>query len=309
MHHRRSTVLIWIALAFGISWTLAGLFALAGGRWGSPASTLVGVGFMFGPALATLLVRTRTDFERPFWRRLRQDEAIFFKPDRWFAVAWLLPVLLAVVTLGASLLVPGVSYTPGMEAMIARYADQFTPEQLAEMQAQTEALPLHPFVIGILAALVAGPTVNAIAAFGEELGWRGFLQRELAPLGFWRASLCVGAIWGIWHAPLILQGHNYPDHRVLGVAMMVLFCMLWAPILGWLRLRSGSVIAASIAHGAINAAAGLPILVIAGGNDLTVGLTGVAGMAVAATICAALWVTGAGRGVSTHEGQAAAGHV
>jgi membrane protease YdiL (CAAX protease family) len=292
---RRPVVLIWIALAFAFSWGLAGLFALLGGQWGSPMATVMAVGFMFGPSVSTLVVRLGSRFERPFWRSLRREEAIWLKPDRFFAVAWLLPVLLAVATLGASLMVPGVEFSPGLEGMIARYADQFTPEQLAEMQAQTDALPLHPFLLGILMALVAGPTVNAIAAFGEELGWRGFLQRELAPLGFWRASLLVGMVWGLWHAPLIAQGHNYPQHPWIGVGMMVLFCMLWAPILGWIRLRSGSVVAAAIAHGAVNAAAGLPILVIAGGGDLTVGLTGAAGMAVALAVNLVLLVMGVGR--------------
>jgi len=304
---RRPVLMLWLFLTFALSWGVAGLFALLGGQWGSPASVAVGVVFMFGPAVATLLVRRSSHFEGPFWRGLRRDEAIFLRPNRWFAMAWLLPVLLAVMTLGASLLIPGVSFSPGMEGLFARVADQLTPDQLAEMHAQLETLPMHPFWLGVLSALMAGPTVNAIAAFGEELGWRGFLQRELAPLGFWRASLLVGVLWGLWHAPLIIQGHNYAEHPWLGVPMMVLFCVLWAPILGWLRMRSGSVVAAAIAHGAINAAAGLPLLVIAGGNDLSVGLTGVAGMAVAAAVCAVLWVTGAGRGLTTHEGRAVAG--
>jgi len=288
-------LLLWFILAFGISWGLAGAYWLAGGVWGSPASTAVGVGFMFGPAVATVVTRWVHRGRDGTWRALRVRDAIWLKPDRWFAVAWLLPVLMAVLALGASLLVPGVSFSPGMEGLIARFADQFTPEQLAEMEAQTAALPLHPFWIGVLMALWAGPTINAIAAFGEELGWRGFLQRELAPMGFWKASLLIGVVWGLWHAPLIAQGHNYPEHPWIGVGMMVLFCTLWAPILGWLRLRSGSVMAAAIAHGAINASAGLPLLVIAGGGDLTVGMTGAAGMAVAAVVCAALWASGATR--------------
>lgn len=302
MPPRTKPLLTWIALAFGLPWTLAGLFALAGGRWGSPASTMVGVLFMFGPAAATLLVRLGADYPRPYWRALRHDEAIWAKPDRWFGVAVLLPVLLALVTLGASLLLPGVGFSAQMEGMFARFGDQLGPEQLAAMHAQVESLPLHPFWIGLLAALVAGPTVNAIAAFGEELGWRGYLQRELAPMGFWPSSLLIGALWGLWHAPLIVQGHNYPEHPLLGVGLMVVFCMLWAPILGWLRLRSGSVVAAAIGHGAVNASAGLPLLVILGGNDLTVGMTGLAGLAVALVVNLALWATGAGARAAKQRG-------
>jgi membrane protease YdiL (CAAX protease family) len=108
-------------------------------------------------------------------------------------------------------------------------------------------------------------------------------------------------VWGLWHAPLIAQGHNYPEHPWIGVGLMVVFCTLWAPILGWLRSRSGSVIAAAIAHGAINASAGLPLLVIAGGGDLTVGLTGLAGLAVALGVNLLLLATGQGREPETQR--------
>ena len=46
------------------------------------------------------------------------------------------------------------------------------------------------------------------------------LQRELAELGLWKSSWVIGVIWGFWHAPLILQGHNYPQHPWAGVFMM-----------------------------------------------------------------------------------------
>ena len=52
--------------------------------------------------------------------------------------------------------------------------------------------------------MLAGITINAVVAFGEELMWRGFLLKELKGKGIWRASLIIGSIWGIWHAPLII---------------------------------------------------------------------------------------------------------
>jgi membrane protease YdiL (CAAX protease family) len=87
-----------------------------------------------------------------------------------------------------------------------------SPEQIEEIKAQAAAFPVHPLWIAVLQALIAGVTINAVSGFGEELGWRGFLQRELVHLGFWKSSICVGLIWGLWHAPLILQGHNHPSH-------------------------------------------------------------------------------------------------
>ena len=125
---------------------------------------------------------------------------------------------------------------------------------------------------------MAGITVNALAAFGEELGWRGFLLREFKALGFTRASLFIGIIWGVWHTPLILQGHNYPQHPVAGVFLMILFCTLLTPLLNYVTLKARSVIAAAIMHGTLNGTAGIAIMMVKGGTDLTIGLTGAAGL-------------------------------
>src|SRR5215470_1297660 len=37
---------------------------------------------------------------------------ISFRPNRWFLVAWLLPVLMAFATFGVALLLPGVTFSP-----------------------------------------------------------------------------------------------------------------------------------------------------------------------------------------------------
>ena len=64
--------------------------------------------------------------------------------------------------------------------------------------------------------------------------------------------------------------------------MMILFSMLLSPIFSYVRLKAKSVIAAAIIHGSLNATVGLPLMVIKGGNDLTVGVTGFAGFIVLA---------------------------
>jgi membrane protease YdiL (CAAX protease family) len=179
-----------------------------------------------------------------------------------------------------SLLLPGVTFSPEMAGMVERFKAIMTPEQLEEMEQQAKTLPIHPFWLALLQGLIAGPTVNAVAAFGEEAGWRGLLLRELEALGLWKASVVIGVVWGFWHAPLIVQGWNYPEHPWAGVFMMTGMTVLLSPWLIYLTLRSGSVIAAAIFHGTLNATAGLAILLVKGGTDLILGETGLAGFIV-----------------------------
>jgi membrane protease YdiL (CAAX protease family) len=208
--------------------------------------------------------------------------AKWFRWNRWFFFAWFLPPLLAIASMGVNLLLPGVSFSPSMEGMFQRFASSLTPEQMQAMRDSAALLPIHPFWLTLIQGLIAGVTVNAIAGFGEELGWRGFLQKELSHLGFWKSSLLIGVIWGIWHAPIILQGYNYPDHPQLGVLMMTIFTTLYAPLFAYARVQARSVIAAAIMHGSLNGTAGLGFILIYGGDDLTNGILGFAGFIVLA---------------------------
>lgn len=283
MNRNRKLIYAFLALSFALSWSVALLFHLFGGRWYTPATIVIGVVYMFGP-LASALIVTRFMAHEP----IRSSLGISFTLNRWFVVSWLLPILISLAAFALSLAFPGIEYAPDMGGMLERFSSVLTPEQLETIRAQQGALPVHPFLIGIAQALVADPTVNALAAFGEEAGWRGFLQRRLEHLGFWRCSLLIGLVWGFWHAPIILMGHNYPHHPYAGVGMMVVFTVLLSPIFAYVRLRGRSVIAAAVAHGSLNASGGLAILLIRGGSELTTGITGLAGFIVLVVVNGAL---------------------
>lgn len=62
--------------------------------------------------------------------------------------------------------------------------------------------------------------------------------------------------------------------------MMIVWCILLAPIFSYIRIKSRSVIAAAIIHGSLNATYGLSIMLVKGGNDLIIGGTGTAGFIV-----------------------------
>ncbi len=266
---------LFIGLTFFFCWLMVALFFTFGGKWGTPASFGLTTIYMFIPMAVAIIVQKFV-----YKESLKEPMRISFKLNRWFVVAWLLPPVVAFSTLGVSLLFPGVEYSREMVGMFERFKSLLTSEQLAQMEIQASNLPIHPIWLSLLQGLVAGVTINAIFGFGEELGWRGFLQRELGYMGFWKSSAIIGAIWGIWHAPIILQGHNYPEHPAVGVFMMTIWCILLAPIFSYVRLKAKSVIAAAIIHGSFNATAGLAIMVLRGGNDLLIGVTGLAGFII-----------------------------
>ena len=275
----------FIGLTFFFNWLIAILFYAFGGKWNSTAAVVVGFVYMFVPMTMVVIVQ-KLIYKEP----LKEKLGISFKLNRWFLVAWLIPPFLAFATLGISLLFPGIEYSAEMTGMFERFKSILTPEKFEQIESQMDTLPIHPIWIGLLQGLIAGITVNAIAGFGEELGWRGFLQREFSFMGFWRASLLIGFIWGVWHAPLILQGHNYPQHPVTGVFMMTAWCVLLAPIFSYVRLKAGSVIAAAVIHGSLNGTVGLAIMVVKGGNDLLIGVTGLAGFIVLIFIDVGLFI-------------------
>jgi membrane protease YdiL (CAAX protease family) len=137
---------------------------------------------------------------------------------------------------------------------------------------------------------------SSFAAFGEEIGWRGWLLPNLLPLGTWPALLLTGAVWGLWHSPIILLGYNYGRTDVLGVAAMTVWCVLLGVVFGWLRLRTASVWPAVIAHGALNAATTTWLVTFSAenpGDDFVWGtILGVSGAIVLVVLIVALAVTG-----------------
>lgn len=282
---------IFYVLACAVSWGLLAAFLGSGGQFGTPASMVLLIAYMWGPALAAMGYAQ-------FGLREHVPASVGLRPrfNMWLLWSWLLPVALLAGTLLVTVLWPGMSLSFDMEAHLQRFASQLTPEQFEEARQKLADVNPALFVAAALAqALFAGTTVNAIAAAGEEIGWRGLLQRLLAPMGFWRSSVVIGVLWGLWHAPIVLLGHNYPEHPQLGVLMMVVFCVLVSPLASWLRLRAGTTFSAAIFHGTINALGGFAVLFVVGGSDLTRGMTGAVGFVALAAANVVLAVKGVGR--------------
>jgi membrane protease YdiL (CAAX protease family) len=121
----------------------------------------------------------------------------------------------------------------------------------SEMVLRSAPQGFHPILYTILisagTALFAS-VVMSFPIFGEEYGWRGYLQSELFKLGRVRGVLLLGAIWGAWHWPLILMGFNYPGHPLPGLLLMVLYSTGEGIVLGYAVLKSGSILLAAFLH-------------------------------------------------------------
>jgi uncharacterized protein len=278
MSLRTKKILLFITLTFLLDWSMVFLYLALGGA--ADGLIILGMAYMFIPMIVALTVQ-KAICKEPVAGPL----GISFKINPWFFIAWFLPVLIVFAVMGVSLLLPGVSFTPDMSGFLNSLKGMLTPEQMDQAKQQLAGMPAHPVWLAVLIALIAGTTVNAVLGFGEELGWRGFLLKELSFMGFWKSSALIGFIWGIWHAPLVLYaGFNYPEHPQLGVLVMIAWVMIVAPLFSYIRIKAHSVIASSILHGTINAVPVIAVLLISGGNDLTVGICGLAGFIVFAII-------------------------
>lgn len=269
-------VSIFIFWAFFLNGVIGVVYHFTVGTLDSPWFVLVAMIGMFTPAAAALIAEKGIS-KKVFW-----DLGLRFKFNRWYFIAILVPILLVLAVIPLNSLVPGITLTDGLPYIESQLNDQMPQGEISQAMIVIRSMghwfPVVAIVTSIIAALVLGPTINAIPALGEELGWRGLLQPELRPLGFWNSSYLVGIVWGLWHMPFILQGYNYPGYPLAGVGMMTLMTMLLSPIFTFFQGKGESVVISAMLHGTFNAIAGLPVLFVAGGNSLTTGVTGVAGL-------------------------------
>lgn len=264
----------FLALAFSISWISAIVLYLAGIELGTVTGlVLVTILFMWAPAIAAIAVQ--------LWSResIRRGCGLKIGRPLRVALAWVAPVALIAATISIGVVLPSISFTTDYGAYLLDLG--LAQEQVDQTIAQLEAFPLPPAILFVIQGLIAGLTINALAALGEELGWRGLLLTELAPLGFWRLSVITGVVWGIWHAPIILQGHNFPNAPLAGVFVMTIAMVAISPVYTYLTIRAQTVLAATFFHGTFNGLGALSLVYLTGAGNLLLSAVGVAGIGAA----------------------------
>ncbi len=257
-------ILLFLLFAFGIAWAAALVVYLRGGLANSPvllpgtaitqATAIIALGYMWAPALAHLFTRLLT---REGWK----DTGLRVSGGSWlpWALAWFLPTILTFM---------------GVIVYFAFFPKQYDPNlttlqtliNLAETQSG-QSISLSTWTILLIQigeGVLLAPLLNGFFTFGEEFGWRAYLQPKLLTFGFRKAVLLTGLVWGLWHAPIIAMGHNfgfgYPGAPWTGILAMTWFTMAAGVFFGWLVLKAGNVWPAVIAHASINGIAATGVL-------------------------------------------------
>lgn len=287
----------YLLLNFTATWALAGIGALADVRAdsGVPYLILAG-GCMLMPGLSAVLQHRLID--RAPWSALGMDpQRLRVGPlvrTALVGAAFIPLTLLVCYVLGNRLGLLAFGQVDLSGAHMIEHLDQLLaeagrgplPESAAALLARVPASLI--LLAGIGSATLAAFSVNLPFMLGEELGWRGYLYHVLSHWSMPRRVLFTGTVWGLWHAPLILMGHNYPGHPWLGIPLMVVFCVLLALLFDRSRAHGGTVWGPCVLHGLINGTAGLFALFVAGGRDLVASPVGLAGFLAIALLAPAM---------------------
>ncbi len=296
--HPARGIILYLIIAFGFSWAVE-----IGLRAAGVPFLIRTVIAMFGPALACVLVRG------PLLREGFADAGLAVRMEnggwRWYLAAYLVVplLLLAGVLLALVTTVQRWDFDANIAALTATVADALR-ERNAQAPAgmSVEQLAHISIIAQIAQAFTIAIPINMVATFGEEFGWRGYLLPRLLPRGPVAATLVVGIIWGVWHAPVIaLDGYNFPGHPWLGIGGMVLFTTALSFVFTWLRLRSGTLWTSVLLHAAINAQAGVAALFLTRTDSLAGVPVGVIGVLPVAAFALWLIITGRLAPPTVHE--------
>jgi uncharacterized protein len=150
----------------------------------------------------------------------------------------------------------GIIIFAGLQTLLSWLFQMGKSVDLSTFFAQgTAATGMTTPVLMVLLAVqtvILGPFLGLLITFGEEYGWRGYLQPALYGLGRVRGVALVGVIWGVWHWPVIWMGYNYPGHPYLGSLLMLLFSTGLAFLLGYAVLKARGVWIAAFLHALVN---------------------------------------------------------
>ena len=165
-----------------------------------------------------------------------------WRPVRYEALAYVLPILYAgPVYVACWIFVPhSLAYGGFASSAAQAYLMPHSPNAAAAIE--------------ILVFATFGIVRSLSSALGEEIGWRGFLLPRLSGrFGFTVGCLISGCIWAVWHYPaLLLADYNSGTPKPYALACFTAMVIAMAFVMGWMRLRSGSLWPCALLHASHN---------------------------------------------------------
>ena len=166
------------------------------------------------------------------------------RPLKYVLMGYGIPVLYGLVVYGVVWATKLAPFAP--DAMAKRLIAQYNVQSHSTVGF---------LVVYVAICATAGVVVSCATALGEEIGWRGLFVPELAErFSFTTTALMSGIVWALWHYPAIL----FADYGNAGapvwfaLACFTVSTIAFSFVLAWLRLKSGSVWPAVLAHASWN---------------------------------------------------------
>ena len=247
--------IVFVGLSLVLAWLVALPLWLSQSRptWLIQVTALV---MMPMPTLAAIITHRIYHSDKPFIdvTALRGGKPLTVL--RWCCVASFSVVIQLIATIMVGALSGAGNFSFSDAAIRARLPH--VPGVSSALDPSTLPPAWLLLVIALVSGIVGGFSFNAIAALGEEVGWRGWWASQRQGQNFWVNAVVIGAIWGLWHLPINMVGYNYPGaNRVAACSMFVVYCICAGSLLLELRNRSHSIYPAAVAHSTINGLVGI----------------------------------------------------
>ncbi len=182
---------------------------------------------------------------------------------RWIMGAWFIPAILG--TIGAALYF--LMLPDALDMSFSYIYNTLGAEGIRQLENSGLSV-LQYSIVSCVASLTYAPWLNMLFAIGEEAGWRGVMYPVLRRrYGTVKGRIVGGVIWGIWHWPIMLlagyeYGTSYWGAPVTGPLLFCLIASAMGIVLDVLYDQTDCIWMPALCHGAINAFAGVPTLVL-----------------------------------------------
>lgn len=124
----------------------------------------------------------------------------------------------------------------------------FLPAFLAGAQKAYLDYLLTPMPYIMLFNVVLSFFLSFLCFFGEEYGWRYFLQPRMQErFGSRRGVILLGVVWGLWHLPLNLF-YYAPDTPLQSILLQQITCISLGILIAYGYLKTGNIWVAVIMH-------------------------------------------------------------